>query len=304
MGLDRYVIWYYTPMAQGYATELDPIAVVYDCMDQLAAFMGAPAELPRLELDLLRKADLVFTGGRSLHAAKRHMHPRVYMFPSAVDFAHFASARNPLPDPVEQAALPRPRAGFFGVIDERMDLDLLDGVAALRPHLQLVMIGPVVKIAPEVLPHRPNIHWLGSRKYEVLPHYIRGWDVAILPFARNASTQFISPTKTPEYLASGKPVVSTSVRDVVYPYGAQEIVRIADTPDAFCRAVDAAVAEDGARRMAAADRLIRRMTWDRTWAEMQQRITDIIGERDVTTSASALRPTAAADLGLAQVSTS
>jgi UDP-galactopyranose mutase len=156
------------------------------------------------------------------------------------------------------------------VIDERMDLDLLRGIAAARPDWQLVMLGPVVKVEPAALPQAPNIHYLGSKQYDELPRYIAGWDVALLPFARNESTRFISPTKTPEYMAAGRPVVSTSIRDVVRPYGQQELVRIADTVEEFVAACDAAMAEDAIARRRQADAFLRQMSWDGTWARMRQ----------------------------------
>ncbi len=213
----EYALWFYTPMAVPLARSLDPVAVVYDCMDELAAFALAPSELRELEDELFARADLVFTGGPSLYEVKRKRHRDVHLFPSSVDTSHFARAREPQPDPPDQADLPHPRLGFFGVIDERMDLELLERVAALRPEWQLVLVGPVTKIDPASLPRRPNIHYLGQKDYADLPAYLAGWDVALLPFARNESTRFISPTKTPEYLAAGKPVVSFFIIYVVRP---------------------------------------------------------------------------------------
>jgi glycosyltransferase involved in cell wall biosynthesis len=265
----RYVLWYYTPMALGFTRHLRPVATVYDVMDELSLFKFAPPDLLEREAELYRRADVVFTGGRSLYEAKRDRHANVHCFPSSVDAAHFAAARGGVADPADQADIPRPRIGFFGVIDERMDIELLAGVAAARPAWQIVMLGPVVKIDPGVLPRPSNIHYLGGKKYEELPHYIAGWDVAMLPFARNDATRYISPTKTPEYMAAGKPVVSTSIRDVVRPYGQQGLVRIADTVDAFVEACEAAMAEDAAARLLAHDAFLRQTSWDGTWAQMR-----------------------------------
>jgi glycosyltransferase involved in cell wall biosynthesis len=205
------IAWYYTPMMLEFSRHLDASAIVYDCMDELSKFRFAPENLLALEQELIDKADLVFTGGSSLYEAKRDRHASVHLFPSSVDRAHFAKARVGQFDPADQAELPRPRLGFYGVIDERFDIELLDRIAAMRPDWSFVMVGPVAKIAPEDLPHRPNIHYLGPKTYAELPSYLSGWDVALMPFAMNESTQFISPTKTPEYLAGGKPVVSTPV---------------------------------------------------------------------------------------------
>jgi UDP-galactopyranose mutase len=267
--IERYVLWYYTPMALAFTDHLRPEAIVYDCMDELSAFAGAPAELKAREAELLRRARLVFTGGQSLYEVKRHAHPNVHAFPSSVDVDHFAKARRVTPDPEDQAPIPHPRLGFFGVIDERMDLDLLSGIAVARPDWQLVMLGPVVKIDAASLPRHRNIHYLGSKSYQELPQYIAGWDVALLPFARNEATRYISPTKTPEYMAAGKPVVSTSIRDVVRPYGLQGLVRIADTVDAFVKACEAALQEDAGVRLRNADVFLRQTSWDGTWTRMR-----------------------------------
>lgn len=264
------VLWYYTPMALAFTQHLRARAVVYDCMDELSLFDGAPAELGPREALLLRRADVVFTGGASLYEHKRASSPHrnLHAFPSSVDQAHFAQARLTTAEPADQAALAHPRVGFFGVIDERMDLGLLDGLAQLRPDLQLVMLGPTAKIDPATLPQRPNLHWLGSKRYAELPTYLAGWDVAMMPFARNASTRFISPTKTPEYLAAGCPVVSTSIKDVVTPYGDRGLAQIADSPAAFAAAIDAALASDPTERRARADAFLADMSWDHTWREM------------------------------------
>jgi UDP-galactopyranose mutase len=271
-GLTDAVLWYYTPMALPLTNSLTAQAVVYDCMDELSAFAGAPQRLRDLEQELFSRADVVFTGGQSLYEAKRTRHANVHAFPSSVDVAHFATARTWTSEPPDQQAMGRPRIGFFGVIDERMDYDLLRDVAAARPAWQLVLIGPTAKIDPATLPRAANIHYLGPKSYAELPHYISCWDVAMLPFARNDATRFISPTKTPEYLAAGRPVVSTSIRDVVRPYGQQGLARIADTPDDFVAAVDAALEEDANERIRAADAFLTHTSWDGTWTRMCQAI--------------------------------
>jgi UDP-galactopyranose mutase len=247
-----------------WTAHLRPLATVYDCMDELSAFKGAPRSLRENELALFERADLVFTGGHSLYEVKRDQHRNVYAFPSSIDAPHFAQARAAADEPEDQRDIPRPRLGFFGVIDERMDIELLDAVAQARPDWQLVMIGPVVKIDPAGLPRRANIHYLGGKTYAGLPAYLSGWDVALLPFARNESTRFISPTKTPEYLAAGKPVVSTPIRDVVRPYGEQGLVRVADTAEEFVEACEAAMGET---------------SWDQTWGRMNELVEDVVAAR-------------------------
>lgn len=277
--LTDYVLWYYTPMALEFSDHLAPAAVVYDCMDELSAFAHAPAALKDREAELMRVASLVLTGGQSLYEAKRGQHPSVHAFPSSVDVEHFARARRLTDDPPDQAVVPRPRLGFFGVIDERMDVDLLDAVARARPDWQLVMIGPVVKIDRAILPAHANIHYLGSKTYGDLPRYLAGWDVALLPFACNDATRFISPTKTPEYMAAGKPVVSTPIRDVVRPYGQQGLVRIAGTPDEFVRACEAAMSEDATLRTRLADAFLRQTSWDGTWTRMRHLLDSVLRAR-------------------------
>jgi UDP-galactopyranose mutase len=263
------VRWYYTPMMLPFSQGVAADCVVYDCMDELANFKNSPPELASLEAALIEEADLVFTGGYSLYEAKRGRHPSVHPFPSGVEVGHFAQARNDLPTPDDNAALPGPRLGFYGVIDERLDLALLDSVAAARPDWSLVMVGPVVKISESDLPRRPNIHYLGSKAYADLPAYLGGWDVALMPFAINAATRFISPTKTPEYLAAGRPVVSTPITDVMRQYGDLEGVAIAGDAEAFAAACEKALALSAAGTWQdEADRLIATMSWDRTYRRM------------------------------------
>ena len=281
------VAWYYTPMMLSFSRHLDTSALVYDCMDELSKFRFAPEELLELEQELIDKADLVFTGGSSLFEVKKDRHDSVHLFPSSVDRAHFGKARTAIEDPADQADLPHPRLGFFGVIDERFDIDLLDRIAEMRPDWSFVMVGPVVKIAPEDLPQRPNIHYLGAKTYNQLPSYLAGWGVALMPFAMNESTQFISPTKTPEYLAGGKPVVSTPVKDVVRHYGQLEGVQIAGDAETFVAACEKALelAKDrGGQWLAEADLLLSATSWQTTQARMAGLIAKALGTRTVQTS--------------------
>jgi len=274
----EYVFWYYTPMALNFTRQFSPLAAIYDCMDELSAFKDAHSSLGELEQLLFQHVDLVFTGGQTLFEAKRNQHPAVYPFPSSIDVAHFGRARVATIDPLDQTSIPHPRLGFFGVIDERFDVELLDSIATTRPDWHFVMIGPVVKIDPKSLPKHPNIHYLGPKKYEVLPEYLAGWDVALLLFARNESTQFISPTKTPEYLAAGKPIISTSIRDVVRPYGELELVHIADTTADFLLAAEEVLADSGANDtwLAQVDDFLSGMSWDKTWAQMSLLLEQVI----------------------------
>ncbi len=271
-----FVLWFYTPMAMSFAAHLKPQAVVYDCMDELSGFKFAPSALLENEAKLFQKADLVFTGGQSLYEAKKDKHKSVHAFPSSIDAAHFKQARNITDEPIDQKQIPHPRFGYCGVIDERLDTKLLAKIAILRPDWQFIMIGPVVKISDKDLPRRANIHYLGGKNYQELPAYMAGWDVALMPFALNDSTRFISPTKTPEYLAAGKPVVSTAIRDVVRPYGEMNLVFIASTAEEFVAACEKALRENQTEKLPQVDTFLTQNSWDKTWSQMASLIDDVV----------------------------
>jgi UDP-galactopyranose mutase len=273
MQVNRFISWYYTPMALPFTEHLTPDLVVYDCMDELSAFKFAPPELTIREKDLFKKADLVFTGGHSIFENKKTAHHNIYSFPSSIDKHHFGAARVIKQEPADQANIPHPRFGFFGVVDERFDIEMLDGVAKARPDWHFVILGPVVKIDQALLPRYANIHYLGGKKYDELPAYISGWDIATIPFAMNESTKFISPTKTPEYLAAGKPVISTPIRDVVSPYGDHKLVHIVNDAREFIAAAEVELAKK--RRSAwlkKVDEFLAFNSWDRTWSQMVRHI--------------------------------
>jgi glycosyltransferase involved in cell wall biosynthesis len=275
MNIDKYFSWYYTPMALPFTDHLTPDVVVYDCMDELSAFKFAPPQLAILEKELLKKADVVFTGGQSIYEAKKDTHHNIYPFPSSIDKHHFGKARKIKQDPEDQKHIPHPRFGFFGVIDERFDIELIDTVAKAKPEWQFILLGPIVKIDPESLPRYSNVHYLGGKKYEELPDYLAGWDIAMVAFAMNESTKFISPTKTPEYLAAGKPVISTPIRDVVRPYGDNKLVHIVSNANEFIKAAEK---ELGKKRKASwlkkVDDFLLYNSWDRSWGQMVRHIED------------------------------
>jgi UDP-galactopyranose mutase len=275
MNVSRYVAWYYTPMALKFTDHLNPDVVVYDCMDELTGFKFAPQELKDLEKELLGKADVVFTGGYSLYEAKKHQHHFIFPFPSSIEYQHFAKARSINEDPADQANIPHPRFGFYGVIDERMDIELVRQVAEQRKDWNIVLIGPVVKIDERDLPRLPNIHYLGMKKYDELPQYLAGWDVAIMPFAINEATRFISPTKTPEFLAAGKPVISTPINDVIKQYST--VVHFASTADDFVRIADGDLGEDS-RWLHQVDEILKENSWDKTWQRMNEKILSVLNK--------------------------
>ncbi len=286
---DNPIVWFYTPMALPLLQALHPSLVVYDCMDELSAFKNAPKQLLQRETALLSIADVVFTGGPSLYEAKKTRHANAHCFSSSVDVAHFGQALDRSTEHAGLAHIPRPRLGFYGVIDERFDAGLIGALADAHPEWQLVMVGPVVKIDPASLPQRPNIHYLGQKSYDDLPKFLAGWDVCLLPFAMNESTRFISPTKVLEYMAAELPVVSTPIADVVKPYGA--IVAIAAAAPEFIRACEEALALSPERRAAMIDQMrdvVKTTSWDRTAEQM------VALMRSAATNSRGLRPAAGA----------
>lgn len=247
------IAWFYTPQPVYMLDELPTSLVVYDVMDELAYFKGAAADLPQREARLLEQAQVVFCGGRSLYAARQQRHPNTHLFASGVEAAHFARAADPAtPVATELAALSQPVLGYYGVLDERLDLELLAALAENYPHWSIVLVGPVTKIDQSELPRAANLHYVDQQPYERLPSFLKGFDVCLMPFALNDATRFISPTKTLEYMAAHKPIVATPVPDVVANWS--NIVRIADTPDAFAAAVEHALRETQQQR---ADRIAR-----------------------------------------------
>lgn len=269
MSIEKYLFWYYTPMSLSFSKGFHPQLVVYDCMDELSAFKFAPQSLKDNEQELLKMADLVFTGGYSLYEAKKDLHPSIYAFPSSIDKEHFGKARSADIEPADQSGISQPKIGFYGVIDERLNIDLVGEMASRKPEWNFIIIGPVVKIDQATLPRFSNIYYLGSKSYQELPSYLSGWNVAIIPFALNESTKYISPTKTPEYLSAGKPVVSTSIRDVVHDYGHTEFVHIADTAEAFIEAISKELSEtDRDSWMSRVDKFLQNNSWNNTWDEM------------------------------------
>lgn len=277
IGETRPALWFYTPMMFGIARHVTAAAVIYDCMDELSGFRFAPAELKAREAELMQAADVVFTGGTRLYEARRGRHDNLHCFPSSVDREHFAGARRQSQPSSDQAGIAGPRLGFYGVIDERIDLALVAEVARTRPDWSLVFVGPVAKLDPADLPRAGNIHYLGQRDYEALPDCLAAWDVALMPFAINEATAFISPTKTPEYLAGGRPVVSTPIADVVRHYGDVEGVFIAATAAEFVGACEKALGLRGRSDwLAAVDARLAETSWDKTYRAMSA----LVGEAE------------------------
>jgi glycosyltransferase involved in cell wall biosynthesis len=286
--LADYAFWYYTPMALEYSRKYNPDLVIFDCMDELSAFKFAPVELKNMEKELLKKADVVFTGGHSLYEAKKNQHFNIHPFPSSIDKAHFTKAREYKTCPEDMINTLQPKLGFYGVIDERFDIELIRGMADAKPEWQFILIGPVVKIDPATLPKNKNIHYLGSKSYQELPTYMATWDIALIPFMLNDSTKFISPTKTPEYLAAGLPVISTPIKDVVNPYGKSKLVHIGANADDFIAAAETELKTSSNLKekwMMQVDSFLMQNSWDKTCNNMLKLMSEAVENKGYTSIA-------------------
>jgi glycosyltransferase involved in cell wall biosynthesis len=277
---DRPLLWYYSPMDSAWSLGyFEGRGIVYDSMDELSQFAGAPKAIVENERRLMEYADIVFTGGYELFLKKKEHHPNVRFFGCGVEYEHFAKARDEntvIPPDIDFLA--RPVLGWFGVIDERVDYGMVGEIAGERPEWSIAMVGPVVKVDPNLLPHAPNLFWLGGRNYEVLPIYCRAFDVCIMPFAINAATEYINPTKVLEYFATGRPVVSTPVRDVVRQYS--DLIYIARYKDEFINAVAKALREPDNDRIRRGIEIAKASSWDNTVQAMQGLIADAIRKAD------------------------
>ncbi|MGB3545749.1 MAG: glycosyltransferase [Saprospiraceae bacterium] len=265
--------WMYSPSFLPLLDYFDFGTLVYDCMDELSLFKGAPEAIIAQETALLAAADVIYTGGKSLYEAKRDRHQNVHCFPSSVDERHFARALEPLDTPADMEQISAPVVGYFGVIDERIDYGLLDETARLLPGVNFAMVGPLAKVGEEDLPRRENIHYLGMKAYEELPAYLRCFDIAMMPFALNDSTKFISPTKTLEYMAAGRPIISTPIRDVVRDY--DEVVSIVSDAPRFAAAVERMLVKgEIAQQILGRYRpILERTSWDNTVTRMDTLLT-------------------------------
>ena len=290
MNITDYIFWYYSPMALPFSDHANPKMIVYDCMDELSSFKNAPIELKENEAKLIKKADIMFTGGNSLYHAKKHLHRNVHAFPSSIDKEHFFTARAKYSREEVHENIPHPRFGFYGVIDERFNMELLEDIATKKPDWNFILVGPVVKISEDSIPALDNIHHLGGKSYKDLPAYLSEWDIAIMPFALNEATRFISPTKTPEFLAAGKPVISTSITDVVEPYGNKGLVYIADTADEFIEAgeniLNTILSDNSCyeKWLGKVDNFLHGMSWDKTWKDMLNIMDSVMQQKTIKNS--------------------
>jgi beta-glucosidase/6-phospho-beta-glucosidase/beta-galactosidase/glycosyltransferase involved in cell wall biosynthesis len=273
------ILYYYNPMDVGWSLgQFNERAVVYDCMDELSQFQGAPKELLDNEARLLQTADVVFTGGYQMYLNKSKKNSNCHFFGCGVDVPHFAQALDPdTPVPPDIDFLPQPRLGWFGVIDERVDYPLLDKIAEVHPEWSIAMVGPVVKVDPNLLPHRPNLYWLGGRDYQVLPNYCKAFDVCLMPFAINSATQYINPTKALEYMATGRPIVGTAVADVIRNFGS--VVKIANSHEEFIAACEQAIANRDEAAIQAGIEMASQNSWNSIVNKMLGLMKDAVVKR-------------------------
>jgi glycosyltransferase involved in cell wall biosynthesis len=273
---DNPVQWFYDPMAvTAFAGQMGEIATVYDCMDELSKFRGAPPEILTRESELLTRADVVFTGGRKLWESKRQQNQNCHFYGCGVDIEHFGKAR------LEQTEIPedlrsvrKPVLGFFGVVDERMDYELIAKLADANPEWSVVIIGPRTKVEESALPKRSNIHWLGGRDYSQLPNYCKGFDVCLMPFALNESTEYINPTKSLEYVATGRPIVSSAVADVVRNFGS--VVQIANSHQEFIELCQQTLAKADDERVKRGLQMVGENSWESIVAKLEGHIVDAL----------------------------
>jgi glycosyltransferase involved in cell wall biosynthesis len=277
---DRPLLWYYSPMDSAWSLGyFQNRGIVYDSMDELSQFSGAPKSLVENEARLMEHADIVFAGGYELSLKKKQRHDNVHFFGCGVEFSHFNQAtEKDAVVPPDVDFMSRPILGWFGVVDERVNYNMVGEMARMRPAWSFAMVGPVVKVDPNLLPHFPNLYWLGQRDYSVLPSYCRAFDVCMMPFAINAATEYINPTKALEYLATGRPVISTPVKDVVRQYS--DLVDIVNTPEEFIAAAERAMASGDPDRIKGGIAKARESSWESTVKKMQALITDAIGKPD------------------------
>lgn len=270
--LNQYrIAWFYSAAFSSVLDEINFETVVYDCMDELSLFKGASPELIKQEEYLLSAADVVFTGGKSLYESKKVKHHHVYCFPSSIDAAHFSKAlEENLPKPEDLEIIENPIIGYFGVIDERIDLALIEKTAQQLPSYAFVMIGPICKIGEEDLPQAENIYYLGMKSYEELPYYLRYFDFAMMPFALNDATKFISPTKTLEYMAAMKPIVSTKIKDVVRDYS--NSINLIENSEDFVNAIRSPMTDYEVEY----EKILENTSWDKTAEKMTSIINEIL----------------------------
>jgi glycosyltransferase involved in cell wall biosynthesis len=270
------IAWFYSPSFVNALHIFSFDKVVFDCMDELTLFKNAPQSLIEQEKQLMSKSDIVFTGGKSLYSAKQKHHHNVHCFPSSVDRKHFEKAQNGIKVPEEMDAFSSIVVGYYGVVDERIDYELLEKTAQLCPTVDFVLIGPFAKVNPESLPSLPNIHFLGMRNYEQLPNYLKRFDIAMMPFAMNDSTKFISPTKTLEYMAGGKSIISTPVYDVVRDY--DKHIEIVENAEQFATAINKLICQHKASHCLKYREILDRTSWDNTVSRMQNLMEQLIEE--------------------------
>lgn len=260
--------WFYSAIFCPLSECIDFETIVYDCMEELSLLKGSAKNVINQEKYLISNADIIFTSGKSLYELKKQWHTNVHCFPSSVDEPHFAKALNGIKVADDVANLQSPIVGYYGVIDERIDFALLHETALKLPNVSFVMIGPLSKIEKNDLPQEDNIHYLGMKSYNELPHYLKAFDIAMIPFAVNDTTKYISPTKTLEYMSAGKPIISTKITDIVHDYGI--CLSMVESADEFYEAIKFALDKTDHFSMELEyHKILKKTSWDITAVKMK-----------------------------------
>lgn len=265
----EYSLWYYTPMALNFTRHLKPQNIIFDLMDELINFYEDKRQLGLLEKELTDNADLVFMNGRTLFNSKKHLNSNIHELPSSIDFKHFSLARQKLIEPDDQVHIPHPRIGFYGVIDQRVDLEIIGKIAELEPLYQFIVLGPIINVKTSELPIRNNIHFLDKKDYHALPLYLAGWDCVFMPYRLDDSTKLFSPAKILEFLAAGKPVVASPLPDIIYSYKGKELIHLAKSPEEFIKKINLALQENRNEEwITKIDSFLQDQNWDDLFSKM------------------------------------
>jgi len=288
---ERSVQWFYDPMAvEAHLGQHGAISTVYDCMDELSQFKFCPPALIERESRLLAAADVVFAGGRKMWQSKSRYNSNAHFYGCGVDVNHFGKAQlssTEIPEDIRH--LEGPILGYFGVVDERLDYDLIAQLAAARPDWHIVMVGPTAKVDPADFPRAENIHWMGGRDYSQLPSYTKAFDLALMPFALNEATEYINPTKALEYMATATPIVSTPVPDVVSNFAS--VVKISSSSEEFVELCQQQVAQFDQVAVERGLKMASENTWDAIVAKLEKHIDEALSRKAARDNAGSLATT-------------
>jgi glycosyltransferase involved in cell wall biosynthesis len=276
-GLERPILWTFLPTTVTLVGRLGESRVIYHCVDEYAAFAGVPREaFRRMEHDLVRRADLVITSADSLCQERRRLNPSTFFVSHGVDVAHFSRTLDPEMAPApEVRGLPGPVVGFFGLLAEWVDLEMIREMARRRPDWSFVLVGKAT-VDTAALRAMPNVRLLGQKPYASLPAYCRAFDVGLIPFKRDELTEKANPLKLREYLAAGLPVVSSDLPEV-RKY--KDLVHLANGADGFIAAVERALRERSETAARARVDAMKHESWEARVEEISELIEGAHGRK-------------------------